>query len=111
VPPLRTMRKPERKNGPRGGMGDVVSIEHDHPRGRVQQAGDRLQGRGLAGTVRADQRDDLAFAAGERDSLERRHLAVTTTHLTQLTPPSFLLPDTREWRRDFSEWRPGDLPR
>src|SRR4029453_4598956 len=101
VPPLRTMRKPERKNGPRGGMGDVVSIEHDHARGRVQQAGDRLQGRGLAGTVRADERDELAFADGERHSLERRHLAVTTDHLTQLKHASFLLPDTREYHGIF----------
>ena len=39
---------------------DVVPAKADRPRARRQQASDRAQGRRLAGTVRADQCDDLA---------------------------------------------------
>src|SRR5215831_3586128 len=96
VASLRTMREPECKNGARGGVGDVVSIEHDRAGSRMQQSRDRLQRRGLAGSVRPDQGDELAFADGERHALERRHLAVATDDIAQLKHASFLLPSRRE---------------
>jgi hypothetical protein len=96
VASLRTMREPERKNGARGGMGDVVSVEHDRAGNRMQQSRDRLQGRRLAGSVRADQGDELTFADGERHALERRHLAVATDDIAQFKHASFPLPNKRE---------------
>ena len=43
---------------------------------RLEQAADRLQGRALAGAVRADERDDLALVDVERHALERVNVAV-----------------------------------
>src|SRR5262249_5826477 len=96
VTALRTMREPECKNGARGGMGDVVSVEHDRAGSGMQQSRDRLQGRRLAGSVGADQGDELALAARERYALDRRHLAVATDDIAQFKHASFPLPNKRE---------------
>src|SRR6266511_2361682 len=50
---------------------DVLALEADPPAARVVEAVDRPQCRRLAGTVRSDQRHDLALADRDRDSLER----------------------------------------
>ena len=44
-------------------------------RGRVEQAGEHLQRRRLAGAVRAEEADDLARLDLERDHVDRTHLA------------------------------------
>src|SRR5262249_23907184 len=111
VASLRTVREPEGKDGASGGGVDVVSIEYDRAGSRMLQSRDRLQGRGLAGSVRPDQGYELAFADGERHALERRHLAVATDDIAQLKHASFLLPSRREWRRDLSGWPPAGLLR
>ena len=56
------------------------------------RAGDRSEKRGLAGAVRADQRDRLAGLDGERDAAHRLELAVTRfepidREQRQTTPP------------------------
>jgi hypothetical protein len=56
--------------------GEILALELDPARGERQQAADRLQRRRLAGAVRADERDELAFADLERDVAERRRLAI-----------------------------------
>ena len=40
------------------------------------EAGDRLDGRGLAGTVGSEDAEDLAFLDGERDAVDGRAVAV-----------------------------------
>ena len=42
-------------------VGHVAAVEHDRAVGRLDEAGDRLQQRRLAGAVGAEQRDDLAL--------------------------------------------------
>ena len=55
--------------------GDVA--EHARlARGRVEQPGEHLQRRRLAGAVRAEEADDLALADLEADVVDRAHLAV-----------------------------------
>ena len=49
----------------RFGMGDVTAIEHDAPAGDFDEAGDHLQGGGLATAGRAEQGDELAFFDGQ----------------------------------------------
>jgi hypothetical protein len=46
--------------------------------------GDRAQRGGLAGAVRADQRDDLALVDLERDALQRLDVAVVGVELVDL---------------------------
>ena len=43
-------------------VGDVLSLECHGPHAGMEEPADRLEGRGLAGAVCADQRDDLAAA-------------------------------------------------
>jgi hypothetical protein len=59
-----------------GHPADVLALEHDPAAGQRSQPGDRLQGGGLAGAVRADQGHDLALVDGQRDVLQSRDLAV-----------------------------------
>ena len=47
------------------------------PRVRRPQAGDRFDGRRLAGAVRSEDAEDLALLDGERDIVDRRAVAVT----------------------------------
>ena len=54
------------------------------PDRRAQQPGDRAQRRGLAGAVRAEQRDDLALLHGEADALERLDRAVLDGDVVEL---------------------------
>jgi hypothetical protein len=58
------------------GMGDVAAFEEDRAADRVDHAGDGLQERRLAGTVRAQQGDALAGAHLEVDAEEDLHLVV-----------------------------------
>src|SRR2546426_972334 len=51
------------------GAADVGAGEDDPPRVRVRVAGDAVEERGLAGSVRADEPDDLARRDRERDLL------------------------------------------
>src|SRR2546426_6621692 len=51
------------------GAGDVGAGEDDPPRVRVRVAGDAVEERGFAGSVRADEPDDLARRDRERDLL------------------------------------------
>src|SRR3990170_4320945 len=67
-----------------GGMRDVAPTKVDRPRPRVEQAADRLEGRRLAGAIRADQGDDLALANLEGDALEGVDLAVVGVDVAQL---------------------------
>src|SRR5262249_33782248 len=95
VAPLRTMRDPEGENSAGRDMGDVAAFERDRACDRVQQSRDRLQGRRLAGPVRADEGNELTLPDGERHALERRHLAVATDDVAELKHASFPLPNTR----------------
>ena len=51
------------------------------PSSGVRQRHEHAHGRRLAGAVRAEQPEDLAFADGERDAVERLHLAVALAQL------------------------------
>src|SRR4051812_45999708 len=55
---------------------DLGAVEDDAAHPRRHDARDRAQRRRLAGAVRADERDDLAFVDLERDALERLDRAV-----------------------------------
>jgi hypothetical protein len=53
-----------------------------HPaRGRLPNAGEQADQRGLAGAVRAEQADQLARGDVQRDAVEREHVAVAAAHL------------------------------
>jgi hypothetical protein len=57
------------------------AVEHDRAFGHfaafgVQQIGDRLERRGLAGAVRAEQRDDAALLHRQRHAFEHQNDAV-----------------------------------
>ena len=54
------------------------------PGRRPQEAGDRPEGRGLAGAVRADQRDELALADRQGDALEGPDVAVADVDVVEL---------------------------
>jgi hypothetical protein len=49
---------------------DVLAFEFDRPRGRVHEAGNGSERRGLAGAVGADQGDDLAFVDVDRHTAQ-----------------------------------------
>ena len=55
---------------------DVAAAKHDAPARRAVHARDGADERGLAGAVRADDGDDLAFRDLERDAIERLRVAV-----------------------------------
>ena len=54
-------------------MGDVPALEHDPPRGRVEQSHDAARHRRLAAAGLADDAQGLAFAHGEGDPVHRFH--------------------------------------
>ena len=58
------------------GVGDVAAVEDDGAAIGRDDAGDRLQERGLAGAVGAEQGDDLALVDLEVDAEEHLHVAV-----------------------------------
>src|SRR5262249_14864806 len=76
APPLGAVGDAELENTPRARPGDVLAKEGDAACRRREQAGDCLQGRGLAGTVGADQRDELALPCFHRHPTDGLHLAV-----------------------------------
>ena len=61
--------------------GDALPQEGDAARLWLQEARDRAQRRRLAGAVRADERDDLAFIDFEADALERVDGAVVDVYI------------------------------
>src|SRR5439155_23229597 len=65
-------------------IGDVAAVEHDAAAGRVHEAGDRAQRRGLPRAVGADERDDLARRNGERHAAQGLHAAVEDVDPTHL---------------------------
>ena len=59
----------------RGERGDVVAVEEDRPRGRLENAGEQVDQRRLAGAVRSDQGVARAAREVERDVVGRRQAA------------------------------------
>src|SRR4029077_1835445 len=54
------------------GVGSSVNLaDQDRAGGRLEQSLDRAQGAGLAGSVRTQKAEDLAFVDIERDSIHR----------------------------------------
>src|SRR5450756_2258714 len=51
--------------------GDIGAVKHDAPLRRLDRPHDRLEQRGLSGTVRADQADELALLDLEPDVRDR----------------------------------------
>jgi hypothetical protein len=95
VPPFRAVGDAEREDRARRGLGDVVPIECDGAGARMQQPRDRLQGRGLAGAVRADQGDELALADRDGKPLEDIHQAIAADDVAQFKHACDPLPDRR----------------
>ena len=54
---------------------DVLAVEHDRAAGRLFEAGDHAQQRGLAAAGRAEQADECAVRHGEVDRVDRREVA------------------------------------
>ena len=79
--------------------GDVLSLEGDRAALRRQQAGDGVQRGGLAGAVRADERDDLALVYLEGNVTQRMNQAVVNVdvldfeHCHKLVSSSLIRPD------------------
>ena len=55
---------------------DVLAIEQDFALGRIVEAGDQPQQRGLAAAGRPKQREELVFADGDGDIVESGDLAL-----------------------------------
>ena len=55
--------------------GDILAVEQDMPRGGSQHPGQAIEERALAGSVRADNRADLAALDREIDPVERGQAA------------------------------------
>jgi hypothetical protein len=73
----------DRHAGRRAGDADVA--EHDLAGGRIEQAGDALEQRGLAGARRADDAQQLAGRARERQIADRLDdPAVAVVHLAEV---------------------------
>ena len=51
-------------------FGDVLVLEKEMPRGRLVEPRDHVEDRGLAGTVGADDREDLALADLEAHGID-----------------------------------------
>ena len=60
--------------------GDVGALEEHLALGGHQQAGQQVDERGLAGAVRSNDRDELAFADRDGHVLERAEIAVVLGH-------------------------------
>jgi hypothetical protein len=60
----------------RGQPGDVDAVDDDAPGARALDAAERVDERRLAGTVRPDDREQLAGTQRQRDAPERRRRAV-----------------------------------
>ena len=69
-----------------GRIGHVSAVEDDAPGVRAIDAGDDVEKRGLAGTVRADQAENFVRSDGEVEPVERQHAAEVlgqTVHFKQ----------------------------
>ncbi len=75
-PTLGGVRQTELDDVVGGDRGEVLALEGDRAGHRAQQARDGAQGGRLAGTVGADQRDDVALVDVEGDALDGLDLAV-----------------------------------
>ncbi len=71
--PLTRQDRPDAGEDPGGLFLDVEALDEDPPRGRPEQRGEHLDGRRLAGPVRAQQAEDLALGDGEADTVDRDH--------------------------------------
>jgi len=78
------MREATRDDLVRAEPGDQAAVELDGALRRLDEPGDRTQRRGLAGAIRADQRDDLALLDGERHALERMDPTVVDVEIGDL---------------------------
>ena len=91
--------------------GHVVAVEPDRPAAHRRGARDRAEDGRLAGTVRAEQRDDLAVADGEIDAVQHAHAVVRHDQVADLEQRSA----RRRGRRgsssggDFGSGRVGGL--
>ena len=63
-------------SGVRARVAGRLAEDLGHTRRGFHDAGENLEGRGLAGTVRTDQPEDLALRNGERDLAHRFEIAV-----------------------------------
>src|SRR4051794_4525081 len=68
----------------RADAGDVLALEADDACGRLQQPGEDVDERRLAGAVRTDDRDRLAVGDRERNAVERDEVAVRLAHVDRL---------------------------
>ena len=86
--------------------GDVVAVELDAAAVGVDQAGDHVEHRGLAGAVRAEQADRLAAPHVERDALH--HHAAAEAFLDAVGGEiGVALPPAGHRRRGADERAPG----
>ena len=74
--PLRHVREPAPQHEIGTQAGDLLAVEDHAALARTQEADDRLEGRRLAGAVRADDAHDLPGANLERDVVQDVDLAV-----------------------------------
>ena len=72
---LRKITDAGASTSPHGLFRDVMPVEEHAAMRRRNQADDHVEGRGLAGAVRAEQADDLASLQGQADILDG-HLGV-----------------------------------
>ena len=76
APALRHVADPQAHHGVGRAAGEQAILQMDPALPRRQQSGDRLERRGLARAVVAEERDDLAAAHLQRDVLEGADLSV-----------------------------------
>src|SRR5436190_2515561 len=84
APALRPLRDAEPDDLLRSRLPQLASLEFDRPLARRREPGDRAQGRRLAGTVRADQRDDLALVDLDRYPLQGLDVSVEAVDIVEL---------------------------
>ena len=72
---LEGARDPHLGDVMRRRRGELLAVEHQPARGRVIEPRDQVEDRGLAGAVRADDREDLPLLDGEVDLIDRLQAA------------------------------------
>ena len=104
-PPLRALGQPMLNDLVGRNALQVLSVKHDGAAAGMEQAGNCIQYRGLAGAVGADQGDDLPLVDLKRDALDSVDAAVVDMDILYLqqchfTPPSAYPgkpPPPRDW--------------